>query len=81
MLRAIDLGGYYRVSADNRDLNYDAYFVKGNRHLSELADYNSHNTRRLNQEEMVDVLYQLDYIRDEMATWQAAKQATKVAVA
>jgi UDP-glucose 4-epimerase len=77
MLRATDLGGYYRVPADNRDLNYDAYFVEGNRQLSELADYNSHNTRRLNQDEMVDTLYKLDYIREEIGTWHS----TKVAVA
>ena len=75
MLRAIDLGDYFRVHADNRDLNYDAYFVEGSRHLSKLADYNSHNTRRLNQEEMVDTLYKLDYIREEMTSWQSAKVA------
>jgi UDP-glucose 4-epimerase len=75
MLRAVDLGGYYRVPADNRDLNYDAYFVEGSHQLSELADYNSHNTRRLNREEMVDTLYKLDYIRNEISTWRTAKVA------
>ena len=47
MLRAEDLGDYYRVPADNRDLNYDAYFTEGIEPLSQQEDYNSHNTRRL----------------------------------
>ncbi len=45
MIRAEDLGGYYRIPADNRDLNYDAYFTEGQEPLSQQEDYNSHNTR------------------------------------
>jgi UDP-glucose 4-epimerase len=67
MLRAIDLGGYYRVPADNRDLNYDAYYTEGQEPLSQQEDYNSHNTRRLSVEEMADVLLKLDYIHQEFS--------------
>ena len=49
MLRAVDLGDYYRIPADNRDLNYDAYFTEGIEPLSQQEDYNSHNTRRLSE--------------------------------
>lgn len=68
MLRAQDLGGYYRVPADARDLNYDAYFTEGIEPLSEQADYNSHNARRLDIDEMVELLRALPYIRAELAS-------------
>ncbi len=58
MLRAEDLGGYYRVPADNRDLNYNLYFSEGRKPLLD-GDYNSHNTRRLNEDEMVEMLLKL----------------------
>ena len=48
MARAEDLGEYYRIPADSRDLNYDKYFVEGETQISELDDYTSHNTQRLN---------------------------------
>lgn len=63
MLRAIDLGGYYRVPADNRDLNYNAYYSEGDAQLSQLTDYNSHNTQLLTVQEMADLLLRLDYIQ------------------
>jgi len=66
MLRAIDLGGYYRVPADTRDLNYDAYFAQGNPQLSTLQDYNSHNTRRLSEDEMVEMLLKLPEVREHL---------------
>lgn len=75
MLRSIDLGTYYRIPADNRDLNYEAYFTEGSTHLSELIDYNSHNTCRLNEVEMTEMLMKLDYIQQELATWQSMKVA------
>ena len=65
MLHAIDQGGYYRVPADNRDLNYDAYFTQGEAPLPE-EDYNSHNTRRLDVEEMAALLLSLDFIQAEL---------------
>lgn len=63
MLRAEDLGGYYRVPADARDLNYDAYFSEGEPALSKVDDYHSHNTRQLTVDEMADLLLQLDEVR------------------
>ena len=62
-MRAQDLGGYYRVPADNRDLNYDVYFFKGAPPLSQLEDYNSNNTYRLSVDEMAEMLIKLDYIQ------------------
>ncbi len=63
MIRAQDLGNYYRVPADNRDLNYDAYFFEGIPPLSQQEDYNSNNTYRLSIDEMVDMLLKLEYIQ------------------
>ncbi|SER06767.1 UDP-glucose 4-epimerase [Amphritea atlantica] len=63
MLIADDHEAYYRIPADNRDLNYEKYFDEGSRELSSVADYNSHNTYRLNVEEMKELLLKLDYIR------------------
>ncbi|WP_343627094.1 polysaccharide biosynthesis protein [Roseateles puraquae] len=64
MARSEDLGGYYRIPADSRDLNYAKYFVEGQTAISEIDDYTSHNTRRLNVEEVKQVLLQLDLIRE-----------------
>jgi UDP-glucose 4-epimerase len=69
MIRAIDLGDYFRVPADTRDLNYDAYFTQGIEPLSQQEDYNSNNTRQLDVAEMAEVLRNLDYIREELASW------------
>ena len=63
---AIDLGDYYRVPADKRDLNYDKYFVEGCSELSEGDEYNSHNTKILNIEEIKEKLLKLDYIKEEL---------------
>ena len=60
---ATDLGDYYRVPPDNRDLNYDKYVRDGEQELSEAIDFNSHNARRLSVDEMVEVLEDLPYIR------------------
>ena len=59
MLRAEDLPGFYRIAADNRDLNYDNYFAKGNKDLEKVPQYNSHNTERLNVEGMKQLLRKL----------------------
>ena len=66
MAHAQDLGGYYRIPADNRDLNYNKYFVEGEQELSLSEDYHSHNTQRLNIEEVKAKLLELDYIRQEL---------------
>jgi len=63
MIRTEDLGGYYRIPADNRDLNYDAYYFEGVPPLSQQEDYNSNNTHRLSVDEMAEMLLQLDYIQ------------------
>lgn len=66
MAHAIDMGGYYRIPADNRDLNYAKYFSEGETDISLLDDYTSHNTHRLNVGEVKHLLLTLDYIKDEL---------------
>ena len=63
---AKDMGGFYKVPADKRDLNYDKYFVEGDKKLSSEDEYNSHNTERLNLEQIKDKLLHLDYVREQM---------------
>jgi len=67
MAHAEDLGGYYRIPADNRNLNYNKYFVEGEPEVSVTEDYNSHNTVRLTVEQIKDKLLSLDYVRRELA--------------
>jgi UDP-glucose 4-epimerase len=66
---ANDMGGFYRVAADKRDLNYDKYFVEGDQKLSSEDEYNSHNTERLNIEQIKEKLLQLDYVREQLESW------------
>ena len=66
MARAEDTGGHYRVPADVRDLNYAKYFSEGAVEVSELEDYTSHNTERLNVAQVKHLLIELDYIRGEL---------------
>lgn len=66
MARAEDMGRYFRIPADDRDLNYKKYFVEGEQRISELDDYTSHNTERLNVEGVKAVLMKLEYIREVM---------------
>jgi UDP-N-acetylglucosamine 4,6-dehydratase len=63
MAVAQDLGGYFRIPADMRDLNYKSFFVEGSREVSALEDYTSHNTRRLNVQQVRDVLGSLGIVR------------------
>jgi UDP-glucose 4-epimerase len=65
-LKAEDLGGYFRVAADTRDLNYGMYYEEGEKELSQEVDYTSENTDRLDVDGMVDLLLKLDYIQDEL---------------
>jgi UDP-N-acetylglucosamine 4,6-dehydratase/5-epimerase len=67
MAQAEDLGDYYRVRADARDLNYASFFSKGEKSVSEAMDYNSHNTQRLDVDAMMKLLLQLQCVRDAMA--------------
>jgi len=56
MAKAEDLGAYYRIPADNRDLNYEKYFSQGDSHVQDFEDYNSHNTNQLDVEGMKELL-------------------------
>lgn len=66
MAHSHDMGGYYRISADNRDLNYAKYFSEGEEKISLLDDYTSHNTKRLNVQDVKELLFKLDYIKEEL---------------
>ncbi len=68
MAIAEDLGDYYRIPADNRDLNYDKYIRDGKMIATGVEDYNSHNTYRLTYDELKDMLLKLDYIQKELQT-------------
>lgn len=70
MAQAIDLGGFYQIPADNRDLNYGKYFETGDLKTSALEDYNSHNTQRLNVQEVKEKLLSLEYIQEELRLWK-----------
>ena len=73
MVRAMDMGEYYRIPCDTRDLNYDKYFTKGSEEISKLEDYHSHNTRRLDVAEMKELLLKLRFIREDMGLEQRTK--------
>lgn len=66
MAKSIDMGDYFRIPADNRDLNYDKFFIEGKEELSCIEDYHSHNTKRLDVEEMKKLLLKLDIIQKEI---------------
>ena len=65
--KAVDLGDFYRVPADNRGLNYDKYFREGDEARNTLTGFNSNNTRRLNLQETIDTIAALDYIKKRLA--------------
>lgn len=66
MARAQDLGRYYRILADNRDLNYSKYFSEGEEKISQLDDYTSHNTDQMDVEQVKKLLLELNYIKEEL---------------
>ena len=66
MVKAEDLGDYYRIPADNRDLNYEQYFTDGNISVSDIEEYHSHNTHRLDIEEMKKLLLKLDIVKNDL---------------
>lgn len=66
MAKAEDVGQYYRVPCDSRDLNYNKYFVEGEEKIATFEDYHSHNTYRLNVEEMKALLLKLDTVQDDL---------------
>ena len=65
--KAIDMGDFYRVPADNRGLNYDKYFKEGDEKRNTLTEFNSNNTRRLNLQETIDTIASLSYIQQRLA--------------
>jgi UDP-glucose 4-epimerase len=70
MAKATDLENFYQIPADTRDLNYGKYFETGDQKTSDLEDYNSHNTQRLNLEEIKEKLLTLDYIQEELKLYK-----------
>jgi UDP-glucose 4-epimerase len=68
MSHSEDMGDYYRIPADIRDLNYACYFTEGETKVSYHEDYHSHNTRRLDEDGMIESLLKLDFVRDALET-------------
>lgn len=66
MMKAEDMGNFYRIPADNRDLNYAMYFSKGEQDLNKISDYHSHNTKQLNIDEVKQLLSNLSYVKKEL---------------
>ena len=65
--KAIDMGNFYRVPADNRSLNYDKYFIEGDKKRATIDEFNSNNTRILNVKETKEKIASLDYIKERLA--------------
>ena len=68
IIKAEDMGKFYRIPADSRDLNYDKYFIEGNEKISQKEEYTSENTQRLTKDEVIKVLLNLDYVQKELKT-------------
>jgi len=66
MVKAVDMGEFYRIPADTRDLNYSKYFTEGTEAVSQIEEYHSHNTHRLSLEETKDLLLSLRFIRQDV---------------
>ena len=66
MAKSIDMGQYFRIPCDTRDLNYDKFFVEGNEEMATIEDYHSHNTARLDVEGMKNLLLKLDMINEDL---------------
>ena len=67
MIKAEDMDAFYRIPADNRDLNYARYFSEGEQDLSQIEDYNSHNTKQQNVQEIKEMLIELDIVKNAIA--------------
>lgn len=65
--KAVDMGNFYRVPADNRGLNYDKYFTEGDVERNKLTEFNSHNTKLLTKEEVKAKMMELTYIQERLA--------------
>ena len=73
MARAVDMGDYFRIPCDTRDLNYDKFFVEGDEKVATIEDYHSHNTRRLDVEGMKEQLMRLRFIQEDLGMIPRAK--------
>lgn len=73
MAKAIDMGNYFRIPCDNRDLNYDKFFTEGNEQVSKIEDYHSHNTCRLDVEGMKEQLMRLRFIQEDLGLIEHTK--------
>jgi len=73
MARAIDMGDYYRIPCDTRDLNYDKFFKEGDEKVAQIEDYHSHNTRRLDVAGMKELLMKLRFVREDLGLETKAK--------
>lgn len=71
--KAIDKGGFYRIPADNRDLNYDKYLVSGSQNITVAEEYDSNNTTILDISEIKKKLLNLEYIKKELSEWRESK--------
>ena len=71
MVKAIDLDGYYRIPADNRDLNYNKFFEEGEEIITQAGEYHSHNTHRLDEDELTHLLLGLKEIQDDLKEFGA----------
>ena len=67
---AVDMGDFYRVPCDKRDLNYDKYFKDGDTERNKLTEFNSSNTELLNVEQVKEKLLSLAYVREELEAWK-----------
>ena len=74
MAKAEDMGEYYRIPCDTRDLNYDKFFTDGNPALNRIEDYDSHNTRRLDVKGMKEELLRLRFVREDLGLFEKAKE-------
>jgi UDP-glucose 4-epimerase len=68
---AIDMGDFYRLPADKRDLNYEKYFSQGVEQLNQYQEFNSNNTKRLTVSEIKEKLMSLKYIKEELSKWES----------
>jgi len=73
MVKAKENGSYFRITPDDRDLNYQKYFTMGETEVDESSDYNSHNTKRLSNKELKKTLLSLPYVKEKLAQWQDLK--------
>lgn len=75
MVKAEDMGKYFRVPADNRDLNYSKYFTEGNAEIQHLDEYNSDNTHQVTMEELKEMMLKLPYVKKELISHNSKKNA------